>query len=82
MIAAYYEDVSSYITVEVLGIQMADLLGPLWGGLLFNSLGYTGIFLVQAFTALLSGLLMCYFKPHERAHPLQHIQEEDTLAFC
>ena len=77
MVSVYYDDFSSYITVMMLGVQLADLLGPLWGGFLFNTLGYTGIFLVQGLASLAAGLLLCYFRGHERAHPLQHIQEED-----
>ena len=41
---------------------MAELLGPLWGGLLFNPLGYTGIFLVQSLSILVTALMMCYFR--------------------
>ena len=70
MIAAYYEDMSTYITVLILGVQLADLLGPLWGGLLYPFLGYTGIFVTQGLLALLTGLLICYFRGHEKAHPL------------
>ena len=55
MIPSYYEAFSSYISVTLLGIQMAELLGPLWGGLLFNPLGYTGIFVVQSLTILVNG---------------------------
>ena len=80
MITAYYEDISSYVTADILGFQLADLLGPLWGGLLFNSLGYTGIFLLEALTSMVTGLLLCSFQGHERAHPLLHIQELDSLS--
>ena len=82
MIPSYYESFSSYMTVELLGVQLAELLGPLWGALLFNSLGYTGIFTVQSLTILVTGLMMCYFRRHERDHPLIQIQEEDRLGWC
>ena len=44
MISSYYNPYSSYLSAEILGIQLSVLVGPLWGGLLFNLLGYTGIF--------------------------------------
>ena len=82
MIPSYYEAFSSYISVTLLGIQMAELLGPLWGGLLFNPLGYTGIFLVQSLSILVTALMMCYFRRYERAHPLLQIQEDDQVGYC
>ena len=44
MISSYYHPYSSYLSAEILGIQLSVLVGPLWGGLLFNLLRYTGIF--------------------------------------
>ena len=82
MISSYYEESSSYLNAEILGIQLSVLVGPLWGGLLFNLLGYTGIFAAQSVMLLFSGLLVCYFRGHERAHPLIQIQSADTLGYC
>ena len=79
MITSYYRDYSSYISAKILGVQIGNCVGPLWGGLLFNALGYTGIFLVQSATTFLGGLLVCYFRKHEKANPLIQIQQPDSL---
>ena len=62
MITEYYQNYPAYITVQILGIQIAELVGPLWGGLLFDLIGYTGIFVAQSATALLAGFCVCFFR--------------------
>ena len=79
MATVYYADNASYINAVILGIHLAEFLG--WGGLLFSALGYTGIFVAQSATILMFGLLLCYFRGHEESHPLQQIQEEDTIGY-
>ena len=71
MISAYYDNSASYISAEVFGVMLGAFLGPLWGGLLFRLLGYTGIFVVQSATIFLFSLLLCYFRSYESAHPPQ-----------
>ena len=71
MISAYYTHNASYINAEVFGTMLSGFVGPLWGALLFDLLGYTGIFLVQSATILLIGLTLCYFRGHETTHSLQ-----------
>ena len=61
MISAYYSDNASFINAEVFGVLLSTFLGPLWGGLLFDALGYSGIFLVETVTILLIALMLCYF---------------------
>ena len=83
MISTYYpNNASSYINAEIFGILLSELVGPLWGGLLFGELGYTGLFLLQSGTTLLFSLLLCYFRDHERAHPPLQIQDDDVLSYC
>lgn len=47
MISTYFpDDYNSYFVAYNLGMSLADAMGPLWGGLLFHSLGYGGIFFI------------------------------------
>lgn len=72
MISAYYTNYASYIGISVFGVHLAELFGPLWGGLLFKTLGYSGIFIVQSAVVIVIGLvLLCYFRAHEQSHPLR-----------
>ena len=51
--------------------MLSGFVGPLWGGLLFDVLDYTGIFAVQSSATLFISLNLCYFRKHESTHPLQ-----------
>ena len=53
-----------------LGIALADAGGPLFGGLLFDLLGYSGIFFAESIITALSGLLALWFRKYEADHPL------------
>ena len=68
--SAYYCNSASYINASVVGIHLAEFLGPLWGGLLFPAFGYTGIFVAQSGLTLFFGSLLFYFRGHERRNPL------------
>lgn len=81
MASAYFRNFSSYLSVILLGIQLADLLGPLWGGLLFRLLGYVGIFMAQSVLMAAAALSILYFRRHEQAHPLVQIEEDDSLGY-
>ena len=65
----------------MMGYQLSELIGPVWGGLLFTHLGYTGIFLAQAGFLLLSSALLSYFTSHERAHPYVEAHRS-KISFC
>ena len=69
MIPSYFPDYSSYFTANSIGLQLSDMLGPVWGGLLYNSLGYSGIFILQSAICFSSAFLLLFFLPHERSNP-------------
>ena len=71
MVSAYFVESASYINAEIFGVLLAEFVGPLWGGLLFDSLGYTGLFFLQGVTILVFSLTLCYFRDHERQNPPQ-----------
>lgn len=71
MASAYYLQNASYINAMVFGAFLSEFIGPLWGGLLFEVVGYTGLFLLQSATILVFSLALCYyFRDLDRAHPL------------
>ena len=77
MISSYYQEYSSFFTALMLGTQTADLIGPLWGGLLYNSIGYLGIFVTQACIILPNPFLLILFKEKERAsRPANGLREK------
>ena len=45
MITTYFNRSRTHMSIFFLSIQLADVVGPLWTGLLFNYLGYVGSFL-------------------------------------
>ena len=57
-------------------------MGPIWGGLLFDALGYIGIFAVQSALLLASAFLVLYFRTYERAISQVMAQEQDALTYC
>ena len=65
MATTYFERSRTYLSVCFLGIQLAEVVAPLWTGLLYNYCGYVGYFLTLRLLPLISGLLLCYFRPHE-----------------
>ena len=44
MIPSYFQHYSSYFVALNLGMQTADVVGPMLGAFLFKYLGYIGIF--------------------------------------
>ena len=46
MITSYFQNYSSLLVADVIGLQTAELIGPLWGALLFQYINYSGIFLI------------------------------------
>ena len=81
MSSIYYDGKSSYQTAFMMGYQISELIGPAWGGLLYNSLGYTGIFFAQAGVLLLSSALLCYFRSLEKKHPYVETRGRN-IKFC
>ena len=69
MAGSYYSEPSSFFVAISLGFAIGDAAGPLWGGLLFETLGYSGIFLVQAGVSFCIMLLVLYFRKYEKLNP-------------
>ena len=82
MAPAYFESYSSYLTAINLGLDLADLLGPLWGGLLFSLLGYIGIFAAQSLLSFLTSFMVLYFRSHEKSNPYRSVDSGNSLSYC
>ena len=81
MIPSYFQNYSSFLVAYSLGVQLADLTGPLFGGLLFRYLGYFGIFLLQSLLFFFSNFLLLCFTSYERNNPYQEPVEQATLSY-
>ena len=81
MIPSYFENYSSYLVAFSLGVQLADLVGPLFGGLLFKYLSYIAIFIVQSFLCLLSGFLLLCLTRYERSNPYHEANQANALSY-
>ena len=81
MLPSYYETYSSYLVAFNLGIQLADAVGPVFGGLLFPYLGYVGIFALLSLICFSTAFLLLCFKPLERSNPYQEPNEATTLSY-
>ncbi len=61
MMASTYSATTSRLVAITFGSSLADAVGPLYGGLLFPVLGYSGIFLLQMGLVLIGALSSFYF---------------------
>ena len=78
MALTYHESSASYLVALQLGFGLADMSGPLWGGLLYDSLGYSGIFWLEAGLTALCCLITLLFINHEAKHPVTRSSENPS----
>ena len=81
MIPSYFDHYSSYLVAYSLGIQLSDLVGPIFGGLLFRHLGYIGIFSAQSGLCFLSSFLLLFFRDHEARNPYRQANQATTISY-
>ena len=81
MISAYFLEPASLFVAFNLGDSIADAGGPLFGGLLFDLLGYSGVFFAESITTAVCGLLALWFRKYEADHPLPP-PSKNTVGFC
>ena len=81
MIPSYYSRTSSYFSIQIIGLQMADVVSPLWSGFLFSHLGYAGIFIALSLFPLVGALLLCYFKTYDASHPYEEPASSQSVGY-
>lgn len=81
MITTYYVNPTTYLMVQELGLILADVGGPLWSGLLFDPLGYVGIFVTLGLFPLYAAFLLCFFRSKDKMYAQPDSQVSSTLTY-
>ena len=80
MASSYYSDYAPYVTIIYVGINISDVLGPSFAGLMFPLLHYSGVFLLIAGLCLIAALLTLTFRRFE-AQATEGLKKE-TVGYC
>ena len=57
------------------------MIGPIWGALLFLSLGYSAVFVAQAVVIFVNALVLGVLREKERTHPHIKIENNKRISY-